>query len=253
LRPSFQGPKKAVTFPRRTTLIDPVTIDDAESVAPAFGSADADDTDDALVERARARDRMAFELLMRRHNQRVYRVVRSVLRDPDEIEDVIQQAYLQAFLHLDQFGGAARWSTWVCRIAINEALARVRQRGRFVPIDAASEEAMTDFERVSSDPERAAAGREFSHMVEQAIDGLPEIYRAVLIMREIEGMSTIEAATVLDVEPEVIKTRLHRARASLRAVVENRVGEQMKNAYTFGNERCDRVVAFVLARLNVGG
>jgi RNA polymerase sigma-70 factor, ECF subfamily len=222
--------------------------------APTFESADGNDTDEALVTRARARDGAAFELLMRRHNQRIYRVVRSILRDPDEIEDVIQQAYMQAFLHLDQFGGAARWSTWVCRIAINEALARLRQRGRFVSMDAASEEAMEDFENVSSgDPERAAAGREFGHMVEQAIDGLPEIYRSVLIMREVEGMSTIEAAAVLDVEPEVIKTRLHRARASLRTAIESRVGEQMQNAYTFGNERCDRVVAAVLARLNIGG
>jgi len=113
---------------------------------------------------------------------------------------------------------------------------------------------MTDFERPSSgDPERAAAGRELGHIVEQAIDGLPEIYRTVLIMREVEGMSTREVAAVLDVEPEVIKTRLHRARASLRAVVESRVGDEMKNAYTFGNERCDRVVAVVLARLNNGG
>jgi len=235
----------------------PVSIDDAAGAATAaFGTGDstsgANDSDEALVERARARDRSAFELLMRRHNQRVYRVVRSLLRDADEIEDVIQQAYLQAFVHLDQFGGTARWSTWVCRIAINEALARLRQRGRFVPIDAASEEAMTDFEGAAgADPERAAAGREFSHMVEQAIDGLPEIYRAVLIMREVEGMSTIEAATILDVEPEVIKTRLHRARASLRTAIESRVGEQMKNAYTFGNARCDRVVAAVLARLDV--
>jgi len=221
---------------------------------PTFEPADANDTDEALVDRARARDSAAFELLMRRHNQRVYRVVRSILRDADEIEDVIQQAYMQAFVHLDQFGGAARWSTWVCRIAINEALARVRGRGRFVSIDAASEEDMTDFDRVpAGDPERAAAGREFGQMVEQAIDGLPEIYRAVLIMREVEGMSTNEAAAVLDVEPEVIKTRLHRARASLRTAVENRVGDQMKNAFTFGNERCDRVVAAVLARLNIGG
>jgi RNA polymerase sigma-70 factor, ECF subfamily len=220
---------------------------------PSFESGDANDTDEALVNRARARDGAAFELLMRRHNQRIYRVVRSILRDPDEIEDVIQQAYMQAFLHLDQFGGAARWSTWVCRIAINEALARLRQRGRFVSMDAASEEAMTDFDKVSSgDPERAAAGREFGHMVEQAIDGLPEIYRAVLIMREVEGMSTSEAAAVLDVEPEVVKTRLHRARASLRTAIENRVGDQMKNAYTFGNERCDRVVAAVLNRLSIG-
>ena len=211
------------------------------------------DTDEALVERARAHDRAAFELLMRRHNQRVYRVVRSLLRDADEIEDVIQQSYLQAFLHLDQFGGNARWSTWVCRIAINEALARIRQRGRFVSIDAASEEAMADFSKgPDGDPERKAAGREFGAMVEQAIDGLPDIYRSVLILREIEGMTTEETAAVLGVEIDVVKTRLHRARAALRSAIENRVGEQMQSAFTFGNERCDRVVAFVLARLNVG-
>ena len=143
--------------------IDRATVDAAR----------ADDTDEQLVVRARAHDRAAFELLMRRHNQRIYRVVRSILRGADEIEDVIQQAYLQAFTHLDQFGGNARWSTWVCRIAINEALARIRQRGRFVSIDAASEEAMADFSKgPNSDPERAAAGREFGHLVERAIDEL---------------------------------------------------------------------------------
>src|SRR4029450_6227381 len=108
--------------------------------AAPFGRDEASESDEALVDRARARDGSAFELLMRRHNQRVYRVVRSVLRDDDEIEDVIQQAYMLAFLHLDQFGGNARWSTWVCRIAINEALARLRQRGQFVAIEAVSEE-----------------------------------------------------------------------------------------------------------------
>ena len=224
------------------------------SIGPAtFETRAGEDTDEALVQRARDRDRAAFELLMRRHNQRVYRVVRSLLRDADEIEDVIQQAYLQAFLHLDQFGGNARWSTWVCRIAINEALARIRQRGRFVSIDAASEEAMADFSKgPGDDPERKAAGREFGGMVEQAIDGLPDIYRSVLILREVEGMTTEETATVLGVEVDVVKTRLHRARASLRAAIENRVGEQMQNAFTFGNERCDRVVAAVLAKLDLG-
>ena len=206
------------------------------------------------MERARARDAAAFELLMRRHNQRIYRVVRAVLRDSSEIEDVIQQAYVQAFVHLDQFGGSARWSTWVCRIAINEALARLRQRGRFVSIEAASEEAMSNLTKVSNgDPERTAAEREFGRMVEQAIDELPDIYRSVLIMREVEGMTTDEAASVLGVEPEVIKTRLHRARAALRTALDARVGEQMSNMYIFGNERCDRVVAAVLARLDLGG
>ena len=230
------------------------TTADAAGLGLERSEADeGDPTDELLVARARARDGAAFELLMRRHNQRVYRVVRSVLRDSAEIEDVIQQAYVQAFLHLDQFGGDARWSTWVCRIAINEALARLRQRGRFVSIEALSEDAMANVSKVpGDDPERATAGREFGRMVEQAIDELPDIYRSVLIMREVEGMSTSEAAAVLDVEPEVIKTRLHRARAALRDAIEDRVGEQMKGTYTFGNERCDRVVAAVLARLQLG-
>ena len=232
-----------------------MTVHDVTAGNPnaAVGFGAAEDTDESLVTRARAGDSAAFELLMRRHNQRVFRVVRSVLRDTDDIEDVIQQAYLQAFLHLDQFGGNARWSTWLCRIAINEALARLRQRGRFVSIEAVSEEAMANLSKGSGgDPERTASGREFSKMVEQAIDELPDIYRSVLILREVEGMTTEETASVLDVQTDVIKTRLHRARASLREAIEDRIGEQMQNSYTFGNERCDRVVAAVLARLNLG-
>jgi len=215
------------------------------------GTGDLEQADHALVVRARGGDLAAFELLMRRHNQRVYRVVRSVLRDQAEIEDVIQQAYLQAFSHLEQFTGSAAWSTWVARIALNEGLARLRQRGRFVSMARVSEDDMANIPSASpaDDPERAAAGHEMGRMVEQAVDGLPEIYRAVLILREVEGMSTTETAAVLSVEPEVVKTRLHRARAALRGAVERRVGEQMKTAYTFGNERCDHMVAVVLARL----
>jgi RNA polymerase sigma-70 factor, ECF subfamily len=233
-----------------------VSVNDAAvagAAAPIEWAA-LDPTDERLVDRARAGDGAAFELLMRRHNQRVYRVVRSVLRDSDEIEDVIQQAYLQAFLHLDQFSGDASWSTWVCRIAINEALARLRHRGRFVAIEAVGDDAMASLSRSSgTDPERTAAGREFGRMVEQGIDGLPDIYRSVLILREVEGMSTDETAAVLGVATDVVKTRLHRARVSLRAAVEERIGDQMKDAYTFGNERCDRIIAAVLARLDLGG
>ncbi len=207
-------------------------------------------TDEALVVRARDGDPSAFELLMRRHNQRVYRVVRSVLRDSAEVEDVMQQAYLLAFMHLDQFQGTARWSTWLCRIAINEALARVKQRGRFVSFDEASEESMTDLEEPQHiDPERLAGGREFQLLVEQAIDRLPEVARSVLVLREIEGMTTAETAAVLDVDETVVKTRLHRARSSLRELIEQQLGEQLEVAFSFGHERCDRVVAGVLARL----
>lgn len=209
--------------------------------------------ENVLLERARGRDVLAFELLMRRNNQRVYRVVRSIIKEASEIEDVMQQAYLQAFTHLDQYSGAAQWSTWLCRIAINEAKGRLRQQKRFLPIEGVSEEAeVQDPSRTDTmNPEQTLAGRELSEMVENAIDELPDLYRTVLMMREVEGMSTNEVAQVLDVEPDVVKTRLHRARAALRCNVEDRIGEGMKSAYEFGNERCDRVVAGVLARLEL--
>jgi RNA polymerase sigma-70 factor, ECF subfamily len=206
--------------------------------------------DEILVDRARRNDAPAFELLMRRHNQRVYRVVRSVLRAPAEIEDVMQQAYVSAFTHLDQFTGAAKWSTWVCRIAWNEALARLRQQGKFVSIDSVAEDELaTHWKAGDMDPEQTAADREFTQLVAADIDRLPDIYRMVLIMREIEGMSTADTAAVLDVEEDVVKTRLLRARAALRGTVEKRIGEQIGEAFSFGSERCDRVVAAVLARI----
>jgi RNA polymerase sigma-70 factor, ECF subfamily len=219
------------------------------TAAPA-ATAPFDLADEALVDRARAGDTAAFELLMRRHNRRVYRAVRSVLRDGADVEDVMQQAYVQAFTHMDQFEGASRWSTWLCRIAINEALARVRQRGRFVSIDAASEGTLEDTEkRRSTDPERTAVDRELARLVEHELDGLPDIYRTVVMFREVEGMSTADTAAILGVEEPVVKTRLHRARALLRGAIEQRIGEHLDEAYEFGAERCDRVVAAVLGRL----
>jgi RNA polymerase sigma-70 factor, ECF subfamily len=209
-------------------------------------------TDEALAERARAGERAAFELLMRRNNRRVYRTVRAVLREGAEIEDAMQDAYVSAFTHMDQFQGSARWSTWLCRIAYNEALARVRRRKRFVSIDAHDEEGMRDTEppRTSTpDPERTAGDRELARVVEVAIDRLPDIYRSVLLLRQIDGLAVADTAEILDVAEEVVKTRLHRARALLRAEIEERIGAGLDEAYAFDARRCDRVVAAVLARL----
>lgn len=208
-------------------------------------------TDEALVARARGGDNAAFELLMRRHNRRVYQAVRSVLRDGPEVEDVMQQAYIQAFTHLEQFEGAARWSTWLYRIAFNEALARLRQRGRFVSIETASEGTLAQLSRSAGpDPERLAVDREMGRIVEHELDRLPDIYRAVVMFREVEGLDTAETAAILDVEEAVVKTRLHRARALLRAAIEQRIGAHLGDAYDFGAARCDRIVAAVLARLS---
>jgi RNA polymerase sigma-70 factor (ECF subfamily) len=225
-----------------------ITPSHATAVQPE--AAPPDPTDEALVGRARAGDTAAFELLMRRHNRRVYRAVRAVLRDGADVEDVMQQAYVQAFTHLDQFQGAARWSTWVCRIAFNEALARLRQQGRFVSIDAAKEDTVEDTARAPLlDPERAAGRRELAHLVELELDRLPDIYRAVVMFREIEGLSTADTAEVLGVDEAVIKTRLHRARALLRDAIEQRIGTTLEESYPFGASRCDRVVAAVMARI----
>jgi RNA polymerase sigma-70 factor (ECF subfamily) len=206
-------------------------------------------SDEELVERVRQGDRLAFELLMRRNNRRVYRAVRAVLRDGADVEEVMQQTYTLAFSHLDQFQGNARWSTWVCRIAFNEALARVRQRGRFVSIDASEAAAPETWRATAPDPERQVRARELGRLVEETIDGLPDIYRGVLIFREIEGLTTLETAAILDVEENVVKTRLHRARALLRDGIERRIGQQVDDAYAFEARRCDRVVTAVLSRL----
>jgi len=229
--------------------------------APRPEAADAPDpTDEALAARARAGDRTAFELLMRRNNRRVYRTIRAVLRDGAEVEDAMQEAYVSAFTHLDQFQGAARWSTWLCRIAYNEALARVRRRKRFVSIDAsgeASSEAVmkeTNAPKTPTpDPERTVADRELARVLEAAIDGLPDIYRTVLVLRQIDGHDVAETASILEVAAEVVKTRLHRARALLRTELEERIGAQLDETYAFGAQRCDRVVAAVLARLPASG
>lgn len=209
--------------------------------------------DEELLVRARAGDRLASELLMRRHNRRVYRAVRAVLRSADEVEDVMQQTYVSAFSHLDQFHGNARFSTWLCRIAFNEALARVRQRGRFVSIDTVPELFGSDLDQrtAAADPEREMGARELGRFVEVAVDGLADIYRSVLIFREIEGLTTSETALILGVEENVVKTRLHRARALVRQAIEQRIGQQLGEAYAFEAPRCDRVVAAVLARLPV--
>lgn len=209
----------------------------------------AEISDEQLVERARGGDRLAFELLMRRNNRRVSRAVRTVLRDPAEVEEVMQQAYVLAFSHLDQFQGSARWSTWVCRIAFNEALARLRHRGRFVSIDAAPDGPGGDgWREAAPDPERQVRTRELGRLVEEAVDELPDIYRSVVIFREIDGLTTAETASILDVEENVVKTRLHRARGLLRAAIEQRIGEHVDAAYAFDARRCDRVVAAVMLR-----
>ena len=191
-----------------------------------------------------------FELLMRRYNERVYRAARSILRDEQEAEDVMQQAYVNAFTHLRQFNGSARFSTWLMRIAINESLARVHRQGRYEAFD----DEVTNVEpfmsrNPSEDPERQAFTGELRGLLEWAIDTLPDGMREVFVLRDVEGLSTSEAAESLDVSEDVVKTRLSRARAALRRVLLERMGATAPEAFRFYRRRCDRVVSQVLARI----
>jgi RNA polymerase sigma-70 factor (ECF subfamily) len=209
-------------------------------------------SDEEVVQRVRAGETSLFEVVMRRYNQRLYRVARVILRDDAEAEDVMQQAYVNAYLHLDQFAHRAAFSTWLTKIAVHEALARARRRDRFDPTEAIygwDGETMDALKSPEPDPERQAFAGELRALIESAIEALPEHYRAVFVMREVEGMSTAESAECLDITEETIKTRLHRARLLLREALYQRAGIQSGAAFPFQAPRCDRVVAAVLERI----
>jgi RNA polymerase sigma-70 factor, ECF subfamily len=208
-------------------------------------------TDEEVVERVLAGETALFEVLMRRHNQRLYRAARSILSDEGEAEDVMQDAYVRSFQHLDQFDGRAKFSTWLTRIAVNEALARLRKRQRLIDIDSASR-SMENSMRVESktpSPEQEVLTHTMKAVLEAAIDRLPETYRSVFMLREVEEMSTGETADCLDLSEESVKVRLHRARALLRKEIYAQTGAATSSAFQFGQARCDRIVSAVFERI----
>jgi RNA polymerase sigma-70 factor (ECF subfamily) len=202
-------------------------------------------SDEEIVGRVLDGDAAMFEVLMRRYNQRVYRAVRAVLRDDDQAEDVMQQAYLNAYAHLGQFEKRAQFSTWLTRIAVNEALARRGKR-------AAGEEDESMMELVASsapDPEQQTLAAELREVMQREVEALPDSFRSVFVLREVEGLSTAEASETLGISEDLVKQRLHRARTQLRDNLYHRAGVTLESLYAFGNARCDRVVAVVMARL----
>lgn len=208
-------------------------------------------SDDDVVARVRGGDTAVFEILMRRYNQRLFRACRAIVRDDADAEDAVQQAYLAAYAHLDQFAGEARFSTWLTRIAVREALGKLRTRKRRseVGFDAEAEETTMKDQRDEDSPETHAARRELLGILESAVDALPEIYRVVFMMREVELMSTGETAEVLELSEEAVKVRLHRARGMLRQGLFERVDESLPRSFPFLGVRCDRIVAAVMAKL----
>ncbi|RWQ33611.1 MAG: RNA polymerase sigma factor [Mesorhizobium sp.] len=203
-----------------------------------------------LVGRALAREGGAFRTIIKMHNQRLYRIARSVVRNDSEAEDIVQEAYVKAFAHLGDFRGESSLATWLSRIVINEALGRLRKRRRTVAMPQTPHAEIIKFPLdPSDDPERTMAQRQILELVQRATDRLPDVYRTVFVARVIEGLSIEETAELLDVRPETVKSRLHRARALVRKALDDQIGPVLLNAFPFAGRRCERLTAALMQRL----
>ena len=216
-------------------------------------------TDTELVALVRGGDGSAFREIMRRYNQRLYRVARGIVRDEAEAEDVLQEAYVRAFAALGEFRGDSGLPTWLTRIVMNEAFGRMRRRRpteALEAIDRAIEQGDTRVimfpgVQASPSPEVAAARAEVRRLLEAAIDELPESFRLVFMMRDVEEMSIEETATSLDIRPETVKTRLHRARRLLRKNLDGRLSTVLRDTFPFQGARCARITQAVMSRLGL--
>jgi len=208
-------------------------------------------TDEEVVDLVRAGDTALYEIILRRYNQRLYRVARAIVRDDGEAEDVMQAAYVRAYEHLGQFAGRAPFSAWLTRIAVHEALLRLRKRGRIDQLDDSDivGGAGLNMAETSPDPEQITTRAELRQLLEEAILDLPEQYRAVLMLRDVEELSTAETADALSLTEENVKVRLHRGHGMVRSWLLARVGANAKDAFPFMGLRCDRVVRNVLAKV----
>lgn len=212
-------------------------------------------TDEEVVNRVRAGETALYEIIMRRYNQRLYRVARAIVREDGEAEDVMQSAYVHAYEHLDQFAGRAPFGAWLTRIAVHEALYCLRKRGRLDQLED-SESAFgagANMAEKSPDPEQITTRAELRELLEEAILELPEQYRTVLMLRDVEELSTAETAVALSLTEENVKVRLHRGHGMVRAWLLARVGANAKEAFPFMGVRCDRVVQNVFTQLDPAG
>jgi RNA polymerase sigma-70 factor (ECF subfamily) len=212
---------------------------------------DGGPTDGEVIDRVLAGEIELFEVLMRRYNQRVYRVARGVLRTDAEAEDLAQEAWVRAYEHLGDFGGRAAFSTWLTRIVLHEGWARARRERRFEEWRPEEEDGEGTMKQpaTAAGPESEALDGEIRSMLETAVESLPETYRTVFILRDVEELSTAETAECLELSEEAVKTRLHRARATLRRELLALAGGQARQAFPFLGKRCDGMVARVLDRL----
>lgn len=228
-----------------------------QATTPAAPALDPRIGDAELAQRIAAHDQAAFALLMRRHNQLLFRTARSIVRDDTEAEDVLQDAYLQAYRAIGQFRGDAKLSTWLTRIVVNQAIARSRKSTRRAEVMQlhADAEFINDAAEVnvsqatSESPESGAMRGQARALMEKAIDALPEDFRTVFVLRAVEEMSGEEVAACLAIPEATVRSRFFRARALLRAALAQEIDFALEQAFGFDGQRCDRIVAGVLARL----
>jgi RNA polymerase sigma-70 factor, ECF subfamily len=208
--------------------------------------------DEEIVDRIKSGDTAVYEVLMRRYDQRLYRVARSILRDEAEAEDVMQDTWVRAWTNLDQFRKEARFATWLTRIAVHEALARARRRKLASPLQCMTEAAGRELRLLSAQrhtPEEEAAAHERTAALTRAIDQLPSRYRTVVMLRSIEGLSVDETADILSITAVNVRVRLNRARALLRRALGPDFDYAATRPFPFDDPRCDRVVAAVFRRI----
>jgi RNA polymerase sigma-70 factor, ECF subfamily len=217
-------------------------------------------TDAELAGRLRRGDAAAFRILMQRHNQRLFRMARSILRDSADAEDAVQDAYVLAFTRIDQFRQAASLGTWLSRIVLNEAFRRLRQRKDMSGLDGNNDfSGKAPIAQVipfpgaqgQTTPEEDAARAEIRRVLEHAIDTLPDMFRVVFVLREIEQMSVEETAACLDIPVGTVKTRLHRAHYLLGRSLRQQLSPNLNGVFPFAGERCSRIIARVLERLGM--
>jgi RNA polymerase sigma-70 factor, ECF subfamily len=209
-----------------------------------------------LITGLRAGRSSAYADLMRRNNQRLYRLARGVLGDDAEAEEAVQAGYVRAFTHIESFKGEASIATWLARIVLNEAMMRQRKRRPTVDIEDVSDQALDTAAapaaaRREPSPEQALARREIGRAIEHAVDALPAAFRSVFVLRAIEQLSIEETAGALGIPEETVKTRLHRANKLLRATLAENFGAIFEDAFPFLGSRCDHLVVTVLRQLKL--
>lgn len=204
-------------------------------------------TDFELISQARSGERRAFEMLVRRHNQRLFRAARAVTRADADAEDALQQAWLQIFRHLASFRGESSFATWATRIAVNAAIAISRRASRLEVVDLADDAAA---DPPSGEPGLPAVEQaQLGALIERCLARIPQGHREVMVLRDVLELDTADTAACLGLSEEAVRVRLHRARAAVAAELSETLGEHLRDIYGFDGARCDRITAFVLRNI----